>query len=220
MTADGRPVIALEASTSLVSCSIHGEFDVDVSTLAAARQVELFPEIVVRALAAARITVSELGMVVVGAGPGSYIGLRSGLAFGNALSHAVGCPIAGVSTLDSIAIDIARDGRLAVVALEAGRDRLNVAAYRSAGAAVDRHLEPCLMSHAELDRYVAACPEPVDVYRPRVAGTPAPTARGHLKIALLRPDWLAVAPPGGAVPVYSLPAAAEPVRPPSPLPGA
>jgi tRNA threonylcarbamoyladenosine biosynthesis protein TsaB len=46
---------------------------------------------------------SELGRIVVGTGPGSFTGLRMGLAASRALALALDVPVAGVSTLDALA---------------------------------------------------------------------------------------------------------------------
>jgi tRNA threonylcarbamoyladenosine biosynthesis protein TsaB len=46
---------------------------------------------------------SELGGVVVGTGPGSFTGLRMGLAAARGLALALDVPVAGVSTLDALA---------------------------------------------------------------------------------------------------------------------
>ena len=46
---------------------------------------------------------SELRRIVVGTGPGSFTGLRMGLAASRALALALDIPVAGVSTLDALA---------------------------------------------------------------------------------------------------------------------
>ncbi len=60
---------------------------------------------------------SELGGVVVGIGPGSFTGLRMGLAAARGLAFALDVPVAGVSTLDALAAGA--PGALPVV--DAGR---------------------------------------------------------------------------------------------------
>jgi len=46
---------------------------------------------------------SELARVVVGTGPGSFTGIRIGLAAARGLSFSLSIPVAGVSTLDALA---------------------------------------------------------------------------------------------------------------------
>ena len=63
---------------------------------------------------------SDLGAVVVVTGPGSYTGLRSGIAIGLGVAHTLGLPLHGVSSLEVAARSVP-DGRTEILALvEAG----------------------------------------------------------------------------------------------------
>jgi len=71
----------------------------------------------------------DVGLIVYGRGPGTFTGLRIGLATakGMALSH--GAPIVGVSTLAALAASAGVDG-LVVPLIDARRRELYAAAYR------------------------------------------------------------------------------------------
>jgi tRNA threonylcarbamoyladenosine biosynthesis protein TsaB len=70
---------------------------------------------------------AELSHVVVGTGPGSFTGVRMGLAAARALAFALDLPLAGVSTLDALAagapgaLPVVDAGRREVFALVDGR---------------------------------------------------------------------------------------------------
>jgi tRNA threonylcarbamoyladenosine biosynthesis protein TsaB len=52
---------------------------------------------------------SELDRLVVGTGPGTFTGLRIGIATAHALAQSTGVPLVGVSTLDSLRFGARRD---------------------------------------------------------------------------------------------------------------
>lgn len=59
-------------------------------------------------LAAHQITLSELDLVAIGLGPGSFTGLRVGLALAKSICRAHDLPIVGVSSLAALAYPFAR----------------------------------------------------------------------------------------------------------------
>jgi tRNA threonylcarbamoyladenosine biosynthesis protein TsaB len=76
------------------------------------------------------VQVSELGAIAVATGPGSFTGLRIGLAFAKGLSLALRIPLIGVPTLDILAVAQPISQSLLIAVLRAGRDRLAVGYYR------------------------------------------------------------------------------------------
>jgi tRNA threonylcarbamoyladenosine biosynthesis protein TsaB len=72
----------------------------------------------------------RLSGVVVTKGPGSFTGLRVGLAVAKGLAMAQRLPLVGVPTLDMVAYAQGRDRRRLVAVLQAGRGRICTAIYR------------------------------------------------------------------------------------------
>lgn len=77
----------------------------------------------------ANLNSDDLDGIAVALGPGSYSGLRVGLAVAKGLAYANQTPLLGVMTLDILAASIGpQTGKLVVVA-EAGRTRVVTAVY-------------------------------------------------------------------------------------------
>jgi tRNA threonylcarbamoyladenosine biosynthesis protein TsaB len=82
------------------------------------------------ALAEAGWDWSEVEQVVVGRGPGSFTGLRIGIATAHGLATGLGVPLIGVSTLESLALAAASDAPAVLSVLDARRHEVFVAGWR------------------------------------------------------------------------------------------
>lgn len=73
----------------------------------------------------------DLGLIVTGVGPGSFTGLRVGIACAKGLALATGCPIVGISTLKTLAYHAARNqpGALVVAAVDARKREVYAGGY-------------------------------------------------------------------------------------------
>ncbi|TNE37071.1 MAG: tRNA (adenosine(37)-N6)-threonylcarbamoyltransferase complex dimerization subunit type 1 TsaB [Alphaproteobacteria bacterium] len=78
--------------------------------------------------AAAGLTAKQMDRMAVTVGPGTFTGLRVGLAAAKGLALAVGCPLIGLSTLHTVALgarqEMAGKGGLLTVAFDARRDEV------------------------------------------------------------------------------------------------
>jgi tRNA threonylcarbamoyladenosine biosynthesis protein TsaB len=81
-------------------------------------------------LGAAGWTLSAIDLIGVGIGPGSFTGLRVGLATAKGLALATGIPVRGVSSLSVLARAALEHSELALIAIDAGRGELFGGAYR------------------------------------------------------------------------------------------
>ncbi len=92
--------LAFDTATSAATAALVRDGDVLGETVSRAVRVLEDADTLLREHGVER---SELTGIVVGTGPGSFTGLRLGLAAARGLAFALDLPVAGVSTLDALA---------------------------------------------------------------------------------------------------------------------
>lgn len=135
----GRFVLAIDTSTALASVALYDGGVCGELTWRSGRNHSTEVMIQVDAmLRLCRAAPDQLLSVAVAVGPGSYTGLRVGLAAAKGLSLAVGIPMVGVCTLDILAA-AQRSACLPVrPLLDAGRNRFATALYANDGGEMVR----------------------------------------------------------------------------------
>ena len=116
---------------------------------------ELLPAID-RALTAARVKLTACERIAVCSGPGSFTGVRVGLAMAWGLGRAVGIAVEAVSTLEAMA-EAARpfgDPRVAAF-LDAGRGEIVGALYDLSGERARPVVSPTRIALADVPRFAA-----------------------------------------------------------------
>lgn len=83
-----------------------------------------------RLFARARVERGAVAGIGVGVGPGSYTGVRVGIATGQGLARAWGVPLAGTSTLAALALAGLLPGASGIAALDARRGNVYAARFR------------------------------------------------------------------------------------------
>lgn len=137
-----RPFLALDTATDHLALGL-GDLDDAGQVLAAhdepapraANTVLL--ALVERLLTEAGLIPSDLVAVACGRGPGSFTGVRIGVATAKGLAHGLGVPLVGLSTLDAVAWRANADGFVGVLG-DAMRGEVYPALYRVHAGNVER----------------------------------------------------------------------------------
>jgi tRNA threonylcarbamoyladenosine biosynthesis protein TsaB len=96
---------------------------------------EALMPMVARVVAAARLPFSDIDRYAVTVGPGTFTGIRVGVAAGRGLSLAAGRPLIGITTLEAYAAELAdeSEGAPVAIALDARRGEVYFQTFDSAG---------------------------------------------------------------------------------------
>ena len=151
-------VLAFDSSADLLSIAVlrHGEPLAERSWRAVRPQGGSLLPAIEQVLADARVELREAGLIAVATGPGSFNGIRAGIAVAEGLSLALGVPVAGVPTLDALSYAHAGHARVVRALLPAGRGEYYGASYGGDWQAWTR-LGP--FEVAPLADHVSALPE-------------------------------------------------------------
>jgi tRNA threonylcarbamoyladenosine biosynthesis protein TsaB len=142
-------VLAIETSTRRGSAALFddGRLLLALDHDKPNAHAEALLPLVARLFAETSTPKASIERVAVGIGPGSFTGLRVGIALGEGIALGVGVPLVGVGSLEAMARAVTDAKRPRVALLDAGRGELFLAAYAADGAEV---VAPCAVPIAEV----------------------------------------------------------------------
>jgi len=118
-------ILALETSLEVASCAI---WDSETKSLRAETRFHAYqtltqrlPELVQITLNNAQVRLTDISLIAVSLGPGSFTSVRVGLAFAKGLAMALEKPILGVKTMDALALTASANEDDLLVALYPSR---------------------------------------------------------------------------------------------------
>jgi len=146
-------ILAIDTAANLCAACVH-DAAAGIERGRSVRDIgkghaEQLMEVIDAGLAAGGATYADVGGIAVSVGPGSFTGIRVGVAAARGLAVGLGVPSAGITTLEALALE-ARDrfpDRPVIAALDAKRDEIYVAAFAADGS---EHAAPHIASLAEV----------------------------------------------------------------------
>ncbi len=106
-------------------------------------------------------TPDDITAVAVAAGPGSFTGVRIGVAAAKGFAWGRELPLYGVSTLEAMARGLGMYNGLVLCTMDARRDQTYTALFRFADGEMTRMLEDQAISFAELENLIKNYEEPI-----------------------------------------------------------
>ena len=215
-------VVALETSARPASVAVAAGGRVVESVLdpARAHATDLLPELE-RIVAGLGLRPSAIRAVLVGTGPGSYTGLRVGIATALGIARASGAALRGVPSGETVAFGELAPGESASLLVDARAGELYVSACRRLAAGVEVLLAPRVLAPAEARAAllpqgpIFADPTAADAAglgpaeRARVRTDAPPRARALLELGTARLAELGPQAAAEVLPLYLRPFAAK-----------
>lgn len=103
----------------------------------------------------------KVDRIAVSIGPGSFTGLRIGLAAAEAMAYAWQCGVSGVNTLEGMAWNVPVEGVVLAPVLDAQKGNVYTAFYTWQGGALQRLTDVRMLAGSELLRQAAGLGKPV-----------------------------------------------------------
>ena len=172
-------LLAIDTSTQTLSIALHdGEALLAEQTMRVGRRHSaLLAPLIEQMLSQLEISADDLSALAVAVGPGSYTGVRIGVALAKGMAAARNLPLASATTLEIIveAQGRARADATLIATVAAGRERVIWATYRALRGAWVEQRPPQISAWAEL---IASCKEAT-----LIRGEVSAAARAELRAA-------------------------------------
>lgn len=145
-------VLGIETATQVVGVAI-GRPDGIIASFHSTRErrhAETLTPAIEFVCRQAQVDINKIDVVAVDVGPGSFTGLRVGLATAKAIAYALRIPMVGLCSLDLIAYRARIADRVILSMIDARRGELYYAMYRRMSDEIQRIAEPRLASISQV----------------------------------------------------------------------
>ena len=145
-------ILGIDTTTKTLCLGLHVDGKFYEYSLQVGRKLsELLTVSIQRVIAAAGLKIADIDYFACGLGPGSFTGMRVGVATIKGLSVVRNKPVIGISTLDILARNASPQDRLIVSALDARRSLIYCSSYKYERGILKRKSEYSLLN---LDEFI------------------------------------------------------------------
>lgn len=150
-------ILALDSSAIVASVAVCEDLDIlaEYTLNNGNTHSETLLPMVENVLGSLGISVGDIDLFAVSAGPGSFTGVRIGAATLKGLAFGSDKPCAEVSTLEAIAHNLRFHKGLICPVMNARRSQVYTALFRSDGDKLERIMPDCALAITELDTILA-----------------------------------------------------------------
>ena len=151
-------ILALDTSTMMATCAILdenrvlGEYSLNQEETHSEKLVPMVKEV----LGSLDLKVSDIDLYGVSIGPGSFTGLRIGVATVKAFAHLFNKPVVGISTLEALAFNLPY-GETIIPMIDARRDRVYTGIYTWEDGKIKTIMEPDVLNIYDLLDIIDKC---------------------------------------------------------------
>lgn len=144
--------LGIETSGKTASAAVmeDGVMLGQTSVLTAKTHSQVILPMVKKLIADCERDIKDVGQIAVGAGPGSYTGIRIGVAAVKAMAFSLGIQCCGISTLEGLAYNFPADGIVCPV-MKARQKLVYAAAFRFCNGVAERLADDMIIESEKLD---------------------------------------------------------------------
>jgi tRNA threonylcarbamoyladenosine biosynthesis protein TsaB len=152
--ASAGPILGIDTGSATASLGLVDDGRVRAALSRAwPSHCEGLPAAIDELIATAGLKLTDIKGIGIAIGPGSFTGLRIGLSYAKGLAYARRIPVAGIPTLDAMALaggsDL-RSGTLVCPVIDARRGEVYAALYRFSGDALEKEVDAVALAIEEL----------------------------------------------------------------------
>ncbi|AEH44002.1 peptidase M22 glycoprotease [Thermodesulfatator indicus DSM 15286] len=148
-------ILAIETASPCGGVAIVGKELLGEITLASqethSRRLMLAIDYLLKQL---KLDLKDLAAIGIGLGPGSFTGLRIGLATAKGLHLASGLPLIGISTLEALAYSLIISEKPVCALLDARRNQVYTAIYQPKDEGLEEIMPPALLTPEKLAKRI------------------------------------------------------------------